>query len=76
MEFMRKTAGYTRKDYRTNTQIAKEVKKKFFLPQISRLLIHKQAHCLDPKSKGSSLYKIQSSNFATLPKILTSRLRI
>jgi hypothetical protein len=26
MKFMRRTAGYTRKDYKTNTQIAKELK--------------------------------------------------
>jgi hypothetical protein len=39
MKYMRRTAGYTWADYRTNTQIAKELKLK---PILDKLLEHKR----------------------------------
>ena len=39
MKYMRRTAGYTRTDYRTNTQIAKELK---ITPILYKLLEHKR----------------------------------
>jgi len=38
MKYMRRTAGYTRTDYRTNTQIAKELK---IRPILDKLLEYK-----------------------------------
>jgi len=39
MKYMRRTAGYTRKDYKTNTQITKELK---ITPILDKLLEYKR----------------------------------
>jgi hypothetical protein len=39
MKYMRRTAGYTRTDYRKNTQIAKELK---ITPILNKLLEYKR----------------------------------
>jgi hypothetical protein len=39
MKYMRRTAGYTRTDYKTNTQIAKELK---MTPVLDKLLEYKR----------------------------------
>jgi hypothetical protein len=39
MKYMRRTAGYTWKDYKTNTQIANELK---ITPNLDKLLEHKK----------------------------------